>query len=65
MKLPVGSRERAEYKIGLEQEIVKAADKWEIAREAVSGSRTSNGQFTTFVNAANKLATLVRKWRRL
>lgn len=66
MKLPVGSRERVEAKIGLETEIVKLADLWELQRAKLRNLEDLNDKsFTRFIRAADKLSAAIRKWRRL
>lgn len=63
MKLPVGSRERYELKISIEHQIVEQADRWEKARGSLDPLTPVSAN--TYHRAAEKLAVLVRKWRRL
>jgi hypothetical protein len=67
MKLPVGSKEREEMRRQVELEIITQAEKWERARSAIVGTNLSYDslEFRRVANAANKLARLVRKWRKL
>ena len=67
MKLPVGSDERLRLKLDLEQDIIEQADKWEKLRGELSklGIQHDWKIATSYHHTAEKLARLVRKWRRL